>query len=380
MQHQREPMHSSFFTIESKDNQVVIRLAGHWKITEAASILEDFKSHQKTAIKNASVEGSGVKGFDSTGAYLLLSFLSSLELPLKNVNLEGFPQGYIDIIRLVDENFQKLSIPKKPKKRHFVEKVGFETTEVINWSKEFLSFIGEAAIDALRVLKKPSQLRVNEIIVQLEHVFLNAIPVVLLVNFLIGIVIAYLFGIQIERYGASIFVVDGSALAVCRELSPILVAIIVAGRSGSAFTAQLGTMRLNEEIEAMITMGLNPIRVLVLPRVIALIIAMPLLVFLGDIAGIWGSSVICEFRLGITTHTFIDRLKAVLPLKSVFVGLVKAPVFAIVIALIGCKLGLSVEKNARSVGVNTTATVVRSIVAVILINAAFAILFVELGI
>ena len=215
---------------------------------------------------------------------------------------------------------------------------------------------------------------------QLESGCIDAIPIVALVTFLIGIVISYLFGAQIEKYGGNIFIVDAAALAMCRELSPILVAIIVAGRSGSAFTAQIGTMKLNEEIDAMVTLGLSPMQVLVLPRVFALMLAMPLLVFVGDVVGICGSMLIADLRLGVTGVTFLERLQVVLPERAVYVGLGKAPVFAMFIAIIGCHLGMTVENNARSVGESTTATVVRSIVAVILLNAVFAIMFMEWGI
>jgi phospholipid/cholesterol/gamma-HCH transport system permease protein len=226
----------------------------------------------------------------------------------------------------------------------------------------------------------PGSLRFKELFVQLEQVGLNAIPICALITFLIGIVIAYLTGVQLEYYGANIFIVDGVSIAMCRELSPILVAIVVAGRSGSAFTAQLGTMKLNEEIDALQVLGLSPVRVLVMPRIIALMVSLPLLVFFGDIFGILGGILVADFRLGVTGATFIQRIQAVLEMKHVIVGLIKAPVFAYFIAIIGCRMGLNVEKNAKSVGVSTTRTVVRSIVAVILLNAAFAVLLSELGI
>jgi phospholipid/cholesterol/gamma-HCH transport system permease protein len=163
-------------------------------------------------------------------------------------------------------------------------------------------------------------------------------------------------------------------------LSPIIVAIIVAGRSGSAFTAQIGAMRINEEIDALRTLGLSAMQVLIMPRFLALVIAMPLLVFIGDVVGIAGALIVADVKLGITPVTFIERLNVVLTIKSFFVGLVKAPVFAAFIAVIGCRMGMSVEMNARSLGLSTTSTVVQSIVSVILLNAAFAVIFVELGI
>jgi phospholipid/cholesterol/gamma-HCH transport system permease protein len=203
---------------------------------------------------------------------------------------------------------------------------------------------------------------------------------VALVTFLIGVVVAYLSAMQLQKYGANIFIVDGIGLTMARELSPVLVAIIVAGRSGSAFTAQIGAMKINEEIDALQALGLSPIHVLVLPRLIALILAMPLLTFVGDVIGIAGGALIANEMLGITPITFYERLQTVLPLKAYLVGLGKAPVFAAVIALIGCRMGFRVENTATSVGINTTSTVVQSIVSVILLDAAFAVIFQKLGI
>jgi phospholipid/cholesterol/gamma-HCH transport system permease protein len=224
------------------------------------------------------------------------------------------------------------------------------------------------------------KLRFKEVFQQLQHSLIFAIPIAALLTFLIGVVVAYLFSSQAVKYGGSIFIVDAVSIAMCRELSPILIAILVAGRSGSAFTAQIGTMKLNEEIDAMRVMGLRVMRVLVLPRVFALAIGMPLLVTIGSLAGIVGGMVVANFYLGITPNTFLDRMQSVLLIKHVYVGLVKAPIFAAFIACIGCYMGLTTEDNARSVGIHTTSTVVQSIVAVILLNAFFAVVLVELKI
>jgi phospholipid/cholesterol/gamma-HCH transport system permease protein len=168
--------------------------------------------------------------------------------------------------------------------------------------------------------------------------------------------------------------------AVLRELSPVIVAILLAGRSGAAMTAQIGTMKVNEEIDAISVLGLSPFAVLVIPRVIALVLAMPLLVFLGDIAGLTGGMLIAKTQLGIDPHMFWERLQSVLNMKTLLVGLGKAPVFALFIGLIACRMGLSVERDARSVGEHTTSTVVQSIVMIIIINAIFAVIFVDLDI
>jgi phospholipid/cholesterol/gamma-HCH transport system permease protein len=206
----------------------------------------------------------------------------------------------------------------------------------------------------------------------------SAIPVVALVSFLIGLVIAYLLGLQAEQYGANIFVVDGVALGLAREFSPLIVATIVAGRSGAAFTAQLGTMKLTEEIDAIRTLGLSAEQVLVVPRVLALVVSLPLLAFVGDVMGTLGAMVIAERMLDITPSTYLNRLHDALSPRHFVIGLVKAPAFALFIAVIGCRMGLSVSRDTRSIGINTTSTVVQSIVAVILLDALFAVLLQEL--
>jgi len=221
---------------------------------------------------------------------------------------------------------------------------------------------------------------VKELTAQLEQVCLDAIPVVVLVTFLIGVVFAYLLGLQSEKYGANIYIVDGVGIGTCRELSPIIVAVIIAGRSGAAFTAQLGTMLLTEEIDAMRALGLAPMQVLVMPRLIALAVALPLLVFVGDVASIGGAMAVAGPMLDVTPTTFITRLHTALPVRHVVVGLGKAPVFALFIAVIGCYMGMNASRDTRSIGINTTSTVVQGIVAVILLDAFFAVFFNEVDI
>ncbi|HVO89051.1 MAG TPA: ABC transporter permease [Casimicrobiaceae bacterium] len=229
-------------------------------------------------------------------------------------------------------------------------------------------------------LLRPALFRPRETVSQFEAVCVDAIPVVALINFLIGVVVAYVGGVEAQRYGANLFVVDGVVMGVCREMSPILGSVLVAGRSGAAFTAQIGTMKVEEEVDAITTLGLSPIQVLVIPRLLALVVAMPLLVVVGDIAGTLGGMIVCSLLLHITPEVFIDRVHAVLELRHVYVGLGKAPVFAVFIATIACRMGLQVKLDARSVGENTTSTVVQCIVWVIVLDAAFAVLFQRLEI
>jgi phospholipid/cholesterol/gamma-HCH transport system permease protein len=243
-----------------------------------------------------------------------------------------------------------------------------------------LDFIGHLFLELLALVPHPGRWRWRELAAQVRDVFVGAIPIVAAMLFLLGVVFAYLLGDQARQYGANIFVVDGLLLAVLREISPVIVAVLVAGRTGASITAEIGAMKVTEEIDAITTLGLSPFAVLVIPRVFALLLAMPLLVFIGDIAGLVGGMLVVREQLGISYHLFMDRVGDVIELGTLLVGLGKAPIFALFIALIACRMGLAVTRDARSVGANTTSTVVQSLVAVILLNAVFVVLLVQLGI
>lgn len=373
-------MSDKYLNIQGTGSKVVIRAQGIWRISQINNIIPEIEALVPGHAQEIEVDGSAIEEIDTTGALLLFRAIEICGLDIYSAKFVGLSVDHDNLIQLVQERY---GVPEKKhrlRELNLLQFMGKSWLQVMETVKEIFSFIGETAVANFGALVKPTNIRLRELFVQLELCCLHAIPVVALVTFLIGVVIAYLFAIQIEKYGGNIFIVDAVALAMCRELSPVLVAIIVAGRSGSAFTAQIGTMKLNEEVDAMRTLGLSPLHVLVLPRLYALVLAMPLLVFVGDLMGIVGGMLISDLRLGVTGPTFIDRLQVALSVKSFMVGMIKAPVFAAFIAVIGCRLGLAVEDNARAVGLNTTSTVVQSIVSVILLDAAFAIVFVEFGI
>jgi len=280
---------------------------------------------------------------------------------------------------LVRERMRASPAPRTPR-RGLLYRVGNATVRLFADLRRAVSFTGLVALELLKLARRPSLFRPRETVAQFESVCIDAIPIVVLVNFLIGIVVAYVLGVEAQRYGAGIFVADGIALAVCRELSPILGSVLVAGRSGAAFTAEIGTMKVEEEVDAIATLGLSPVQVLVIPRLLALGVAMPLLVLLGDVAGVAGGVFVGATQLGIAPNVFIDRAHSALEMRHFVVGLAKAPVFALFIAMIACRLGLEVKGDARSVGRNTTSTVVQCIVWVFVLDAAFAVLLQRLGI
>lgn len=294
---------------------------------------------------------------------------------------QTYPELLIYSEETPSEKFQKSSITTATiHVQSIFTEIGKNAYSFCHEIKYIIRFISQAFKEIYYILLTPKIFRLRETITQIDQCGFFAIGIVCLVTYLIGIVIAYLMGNQLQYYGANIFVVDGVVVSMCRELSPILVAIVVAGRSGSAFAAQLGSMKLNQETDALEAMGLRTFQVLVIPRIIGLMISLPFLVILGDIFGIFGGMCISRLHLDISFEHFIERLFVVLKPRQVAVGLIKAPIFALFIAAIGCKLGLEAEANSVSIGNNTTKTVVQSIVSVILLNAAAAVLFTNLGI
>jgi len=367
-----------FWSIAEESGKLKLLLLGSWRIGFLKEISLSLPE-EHAAARLVEIDGQKLEVLDTAGALQLIKLLRALA-PEAELSFINWRKEFRSIFDLVHER----ALPHESLRHteHFgvFEHAGRTAVAVWRGIVELLSFIGETISAFWHALLNPRRFRLRELVVQLEAGLVDAIPIASLVTFLIGIVIAYLFASQMERYGANIFIVDGVSIAMCRELSPLIVAIIVAGRSGSAFTAQIGTMKLNEEIDALHTLGLSPMQVLVIPRILALVIAMPLLVFVGDVVGTMGGLLIADSYLNVSPNTFIERLHSVFKLKHFWVGMVKAPVFAAFIAIIGCKMGLTVENNARSVGIHTTSTVVQSIVSVILLNAAFAVIFVELKI
>lgn len=259
-------------------------------------------------------------------------------------------------------------------------RLGETTINQAREALELLSFVGAVTLTILGLLIRPWRIRWKPLISQIEATGLNALPIVGLLNFLIGIVIAYQAANQLSKFGAQLLTVDSVGVGVLRELAVLITAIIIAGRSGSAFTAQIGSMQVNQEIDAMRAIGLNPLEVLCAPRIMALMISLPLLVFYAGVMGILGGAVAAMFALDITMTQFAKQLQVAVSIDHFWVGIVKAPVMAMVIATIGCFQGLKVSSNAESVGRRTTQSVVQGVFFVIAIDAVFSIFFLIIGV
>jgi phospholipid/cholesterol/gamma-HCH transport system permease protein len=366
--------------IGTESDATVLHLLGAWRLANLPAVAAQIRELKVAPQGRCILDGRRLEALDTGTAFVLLRSLSAAGLTPQRVSVREVQAHHESLLRLVQERMALPSVAASSQHLGLMQRLGVATVKLARELQAHLRFGGEVTLEGLALARRPALFRWRAAIAQFELVAIDAVPIIVLMSLLIGVVFAHLLGAQARRYGATIFVVDGIGLAICRELAPLLVAVLVAGRSGAAFTAQIGAMKVQEEVDAIRTLGLSPIQVLVVPRLAAIVVGLPLLVFLADVAGIVGGMLISAGLLDIPPRTFIHRLHAVLPVSAVVIGLVKAPVFAIFIALIACRQGLSVTRDARSVGQHTTATVVQAMVWVITIDAAFAVVLQALNI
>lgn len=327
------------------------------------------------------VDISDTDRIDTVGAWVLYRLRSVRQEAGKETEIVGASDDMEQLIQQIGD--AKLDTRMRPEKRGgplgLLERFGGHIVEGTLQLGAFLAFLGVTMMALGRTVLHPRRLRGAAIFRQAETVGVEALGIIGLMSFLVGIVIAQQGAVQLRQFGAEVFVINLVGRITFRELGVLMTAIMVAGRSGSAFAAQLGSMKLAEEIDAMRTIGMPPIEVLVLPRLLAAVLAMPLLAFYGSIMAIGGGTLVSWLQLGIPPATFISRLQEVVPITDVWVGLIKAPVFGLIIAVAGCFQGLQVEGNAEEVGRRTTAAVVQAIFLVIVLDAFFAVFFSMLG-
>jgi len=319
---------------------------------------------------------SGVEDFDSAGVLLFIKYLEQFRSK-GTVEVIGYSSEQMDMYRLLKKS--QTTIPK-PRKENFLEKIGKNAIDLWIDIRDFTSFIGHLFSAMFALLLRPGNMRVKETTYHAYASGFSALMIVGLTAFLVGMVVAYQGAVQLAKFGADIFIVDTVSISVVRELGPMITAIVVAGRSGSAYTAEIGAMKITEEIAAMRTMGFDPYYFLVIPRVFALMISLPLLVFFADMIGIAGGIFAAKMQLGLSVTQFLDRLYEVLEAKHYILGMLKVPVFAFIIASIGCYRGLKVSDNTESIGLQTTASVVNAIFAVIAFDALFSVIYTEFGV
>jgi len=357
-----------------------LRCVGAWTIGRIARLEQRLERGGWPRGAEIALDGSAVSAMDTAGAWFVRRLCRVLELEGSHVSLRGLRPDHAALLEMVAATDVGTAAPTRAVVPPLLERIGALAWDSARQLLQMLSFIGEVARTALQSAQRPGRIRGRTVLYNVRTAGFDALPITGLLCFLMGVVIAYQGATQFRRYGANIFVVDLVGLAMLRELSPLLTAIIVAGRSGSAYAAQIGTMKVTEEIDALRTVGIAPIELLVLPKILALMIALPLLTVYADLLGIAGGMVMAKSELDVNYPDFIDRLHYALRISDFVVGIGKAPIFAAIIAVVGCFQGFQVSGDAESVGRKTTISVVQSIFLVIVADALFSVVFNFLGI
>lgn len=362
----------------------VLRFTGDWTLPYFAQLEAQLDALKPRLPETPDVDFNDVGRVDTAGAGLIAVALGPKCLQWLAEHDRDVPHELRGLLDTVSEAVAEIYAhrPKPPPNFGFVDMladVGGSVIHVGNLGARLLAFVGMTLETFARIIWRPKHWRVTSLVAHMEQTGLHAVPIVVLLSFLIGAVIAFLGATALQRYGATVFTVDLVSYAFLRELGVLLTAIILAGRTASAFTAQIGSMKVGEEVDAMRTMGLDPVELLVLPRVLALMIVTPLLTFLAILAGVVGGALVCWFALNITPTMFISVFQTDTPLRYLWLGLCKAPIFAFLIAVIGCLEGFKVKGSAQSVGERTTSSVVQSIFLVIVVDALAALFYMEMG-
>jgi len=359
-----------------------IDCTGEWTLAHLANLNQKVKLlSPKTIAIISCIDASGITRMDTAGALVLTDLLKKLQIDEKKITLTGLKENFKPLFTDVSIKVcQGDLIPQDSTvRRNAFSTVGRWVFEKYSYLLHFFAFIGELAMLLFKVVLNPARIEWRASLRIIEETGYRALPIVGLMSFLIGIVLAYQLTHQLENYGATIFVVDVSGVGIFREFAPLITAIIVAGRTSTSFAALLGTMKVNEEIDVLQTMGIAPVERLVFPRLFGLIVALPLLTVWSDLFGIVGSMVMAKAMINLNFVAFLDRFKQVVTSRQLFLGLVKTPFFASTIASVGCFQGFQTKLNAESVGVQTTKAAVQSIFLIIVIDAGFSIIFSMMG-
>lgn len=373
----------SFRVIDENDT-FQVKCTGEWTVRHVQNVdsaLKEIKS-RRVAGRDAVLNLADVARLDTAGAWMIQRTAAQLKAQGFNVRIEGLTSAQQALLDAIVYSFDTVEMHPNtgPWYIELLARMGATVRQVGNNIVEQLAFFGLVIATLGRTIRSPSRLRLVPLVHHMEKAGLDALPIVALMTFLIGAVIAQQGAVQLQKLGAEVYTVNLVAIVFLREVGLLLTAIIVAGRSGSAFTAEIGSMKMREEIDAMRTLGLDPIEMLVVPRVLALVITLPLLTFIGDIVGLIGGGVAVWAMLDTTPDAYLVQLRGASGFWTFGVGLLKAPFMALVIAMIGCRAGLNVTGSAESVGRQTTSSVVQSIFMVIVLDAAFALFFTGVGI
>jgi len=359
-------------------------LTGEWGMPQFAALEAQLETLDLGAAREVRILTQGLTALNLSGAWALRQFLARARAAGATVSFEPAPP---DPLRLVDEMLkdgvaaaEAAAAPAEEPAAGLLAAVGRWVVIAAEDIFAALAFLGRAAVTFITSLRQPRRLRPISVARHVYDTGITAMPIVALIAFLISVILAYLSAQQLRGFGVDIYVVDLVTIGVLRELGVLLTAIIVAGRSGSAFAAEIGSMQLNEEVDALIATGVDPFEALVLPRVLGLTVALPLLTIVADLIGLTGGAVLCRFLLDMPLSQFVNRVSEAISPTTFWVGLIKAPVFALLIGLAGCYHGMQVRGSSRELGHLVTVAVVQAIFLVIFADAVFAVLFMEMNV
>jgi phospholipid/cholesterol/gamma-HCH transport system permease protein len=360
-----------------------LRPAGSWTAANVTALeaLSNAVTDQLDRSKTVKMDMAGVRELDTLGAWLLEKMSRRAASAGHRAEVVGVADNYAGLIEEVRQvnRHNPAPVPALNPVVAKVNDIGRSSVSATEDVAVFLQMLGSLFLALFAVLRRPRSLRLTSLVYQLYKVGFQAIPIMVLITFLIGAIIAQQGIFHFRKFGADSYVVDMVGILVLRELGVLIVAIMVAGRSGSAYTAELGSMKMREEIDALSTMGLDPVEVLILPRIIALIFALPILSFIGSMAALYGGGLVAQFYGGMGPAIFIARLHDAVSVTSFEVGIIKAPFMALAIGIVACSEGLRVKGSAESLGKQTTTSVVKSIFLVIVLDGLFAIFFASIG-
>ena len=373
-------MNAPTLSFIDKNGAHILRLTGHLDIEHTDAIQPAFE-RAKTDVSSLQIDLDDLDALDTSGAWLVARLKARLEAQGVSVTLIDATSNRAALIETVSAALPTEEGIEAPPSGlvPWIGRVGQATAGVGTSITSLLSFVGEVLSRFVYCLVRPRRWRTAALVSQMQEVGFNAIPIVVLMSFLIGVVLSFQGASQLRQFGAEVFVVDLIAISILRELGILLTSIIVAGRSGSAFTASIGSMKVREELDAMRTLGLDPIEVLVLPRVLALVVMLPILGFIANISGLFGGALMSWAELGVSPSMFVTRLQENTDVWHLIIGMTKAPFFAVIIATVACWQAMQVQGSADSVGRRTTSSVVQSIFFVIVADAVFSIFFAEMG-
>jgi phospholipid/cholesterol/gamma-HCH transport system permease protein len=355
-----------------------LALSGSWTARGIGAIEPQLAALSALSRSEIVVDGARIEALDTAGAWVLQKLLRRLRGEGSAVQVRDLRPEFGKLLEVVgrqaaDEADTPSPVASAPSS--MLEGLGRSSAAACEQAVALLGFVGESAVALAGCVAHPARLRWRPILYNIRSAGFDALPIVGLLSFMLGIVVAYQGADQLRQYGASIFVADLVGLSMLREFAPLITAIIIAGRSGSAYAAQIGTMSVTEEIDAMRTLGIAPMDLLVLPKILALLIALPLLTVFADVLGVFGGMIMARAQLGVGFGEFLDRFVRAVSITAYLVGICKAPVFAAIIAVVGCFQGFRTKGGADSVGRQTTRSVVQSIFLVIVADALFSIAF-----